>query len=172
MEKTLRESQLDPFSLLFMAKQPATPAIGCTLFMAGLESSGIHVYVTVFPCEIWVVGRSWLPWLLRTRQGHGCGGGGQTCLPLAATCVPVLGVCLAAVRLHDLPWEQLLGQTAQQDKMPWSSLTMSQVPEIGPGVCSPWSSFEFWHQMASPGDMRSSVTFSSADQLPLPCTTC
>lgn len=87
----------------------ATPAIGCMLFMAGLESSGIHVPVTVFPCEIWVMGRTWLSQLLQTRQGCSGGGGGGIWLPLAA------------VRLHDLPWEELMGWTAQQDnKMPWS----------------------------------------------------
>lgn len=74
MDKILRESQLNPFPLLFMAKQPATPAIASMLLVAGLERSGIHVHVTVFPCEIWVMGRRQLPWFLRTRQGHGGGG--------------------------------------------------------------------------------------------------
>lgn len=63
--------------------------------MAGLESSGIHGQ-WLCPCAAWVMGWRWLPWLLQTRQGCGCGGSGETCLPLAAMC----GLCLACIWLQ------------------------------------------------------------------------
>lgn len=118
-----------------------------------LESSGIHVYMTVFPCEIWVMGTGWLPWLLWTRQGRGCGGSGETCLPLAATRVARVWLqwdcmtCPGRSRgggLHS--------RTTRCHGPPWP---MSQTPQVGPGVCSPWSSSEFWHQITSPVDTRS-----------------
>lgn len=140
-----------------------------------LESSGIHVYMTVFPCEIWVMGMGWLPWLLWTRQGRGCGGrgcggSGETCLPLAATRVARVWLqwdCMTC------PGRSRGGWTAQQDnEVPQASLT--HVPDTAGWSRSVFPMVLFW--VLAPNYKSCGhevpVTFSSADQLPLPCIAC
>lgn len=118
MDKTLRESQLDPFSLLFMARHKDGHT--CHRLHAVYGWIGEQWHVNTWLC--FHVKFGW--WV-----GDGCLGscGHVRAAVLVVAVRPawprlphawlVLGMRLAAVRLHDLPWEELMGWTAQQDVM-------------------------------------------------------
>lgn len=139
----MRESQLDPFSLLFVAKQPATPAVACMLFMAVFWIAVASVY-------------TWLCFRVKFGQWIGpscCRSSGRAELRLQQQWrgLPALTHCTHSPRLARV-W-------LQWGRMPWQSSCMacalgggggrvgcagtarcptpphptSQMPDVGPG---------------------------------------
>lgn len=127
-----------------MAKQPATPAVACMLFMAVfLGISGIHVYVTVFPCEIWLLGRSRLPSLQRTGRAAVAVAARPACSHSPGTGPGSLPTCLMLGGEEVVGWGGLHGGQRDAPLLPnpcpgyqrWVQEGNSHSPLLGFALC-------------------------------------
>lgn len=165
------ESQLDPFSLLFMAKQPATPAVACMLFMTvfWIAVASIYTWLCFHVKFRWWVGASCLCssrwaklWLQQQWRD----------LPVLAS--HAHGPHFAFIQLQQghMPWQCPSvsshwgggGREVLQEVVscPASNQPMSQMPEVRPGGCCPWSPFGLhfavwsraWHSSSPSGETK------------------